>query len=108
LLFVSGALLTVPASASSSAAAVSCTRDYVNADEGSGTLTVGAHLKVGPYAECADIVWMPAGTLVRYWCYYENVYGNEWSFVRIAGTQTHGWVYDGHLNNGGSTQACTP
>jgi hypothetical protein len=97
-----GALFSAPASAapgsSSASAAVECAGwGFRNADDKSGRTEVGANLKVGPYTECGNVVWVPADTLVYYWCYVSNEYGNTWSFVRIAGTQTHGWIYDGHL-----------
>lgn len=105
------ALFSAPASAAprsdSAAPAVECTGwTYENNDNDGGELLVGAYLKVGPYAECGNVVWMPAGTDVWYWCYVTNEYYNTWSFVRIAGTQTYGWVYDGHMDDGGSYQGC--
>ncbi|MEV0505771.1 SH3 domain-containing protein [Streptomyces spectabilis] len=87
--------------------AVTCSGwDYSNLDHGSGTLTRGANMKVGPYAACGNVRGMDTGTKVYYWCYTVNDYGNTWTYARIAGTETHGWISDSHLSDGGAGAEC--
>jgi hypothetical protein len=108
LLTLGGGAITGSAIGSAaSSAADQCTGNaFRNADDGDGLTTVGANLKVGPYASCNNVVWMPAGTHVYYWCYISNSYGNTWTYARIAGTQTHGWIVDGKLNDNGALARC--
>ncbi|GAB3452035.1 hypothetical protein [Actinophytocola sediminis] len=110
ILLATGAGLFTPSASATgpaSPAAVECTGwDFENVDDGSGRLVRGANMKVGPYEACGNEVWIQPGTLVYYWCWVANDYGNTWTFARIAGTQTHGWIYDDHLptNPDGSTK----
>jgi hypothetical protein len=81
-----------------SAAPISCAGWVVDANgPGEGATIEGANMKVGPYATCGNVVYVPAGTYVYYWCYIVNDYGNTWTYARIRGTETKGWISDAHL-----------
>lgn len=53
----------------------------------------------GPYAACSVVATPGKGRTVYYHCFVVNAYGNSWTHVRIAGTSTQGWIYDGDLDN---------
>ncbi|WP_051854640.1 hypothetical protein [Streptomyces sp. NRRL B-1347] len=107
LAFGLSALAAAPTQAASPA--VTCSGwKYANYDHGSGTLERGANMKKGPYAACGNVKGMDAGTKVYYWCYALNDYGNTWTYARIAGTETHGWISDDHLSDGGAAEECPP
>lgn len=95
LSLAAGSLLA--GSTAAGAAAVDC-RENVGANgPGEGRTISGANMKTGPYADCGNVEWMPAGTHVYYWCYVANDFGNTWTYARIAGTETKGWILDDRL-----------
>jgi len=97
-----------PGVASASAQAVTCGVSGPNRDPGGGTTTVGLNMQTGPYQDCANVVWLSAGTQVWYWCYDNNEYGNTWTYGRaiIGGRDYYGWVLDAKLDDGGSYWHC--
>ncbi|WEV27710.1 hypothetical protein OYE22_22900 [Streptomyces sp. 71268] len=99
-----GVLGTAPSQAAS---AVTCTGwEYANYDDATGSVSKAGHMKVGPYAACDDVEYLAVATNVYYWCYAVNDYGNTWTYARIKGTSTQGWISDGSLTNGGSHYPC--
>lgn len=64
------------------------------------------HLTSGPYATCPDVVLAKQGVKVWYHCYIINSYGHTWTYVRIDGTKTAGWMSNDNLTkqNGPSTR----
>ncbi|MFI1797926.1 serine/threonine-protein kinase [Streptomyces sp. NPDC020379] len=70
-----------------------------------GYMTGSYHLETGPYANCPDVSVAKAGANLWYHCYVANAYGHKWTYVRIAGTSTAGWMSNDNLTrqNGPST-----
>jgi hypothetical protein len=63
----------VTSGVTASAAPVSCSGWVAGANgAGEGATIEGANMKVGPYAVCNDVKYMPAGTYVYYWCFVAN------------------------------------
>ncbi|MET7622176.1 serine/threonine-protein kinase [Streptomyces sp. NPDC005408] len=72
-----------------------------------GNMTGTYHLKTGPYATCSDVAQVKSGAKVWYHCYVVNGYGHPWTYVRISGTQTAGWMSNDNLTNqNGPTYRC--
>ncbi|MYT24310.1 hypothetical protein GTW69_29180, partial [Streptomyces sp. SID7760] len=47
------------------------------------------------------------GTKLWYQCYVVNSYGNQWTYVRVDGTNTTGWLYNRDLTRQkGSSPPC--
>jgi eukaryotic-like serine/threonine-protein kinase len=57
-----------------------------------GYMTGGYHIEVGPYETCTDIALAESGAKIWYHCYVVNAFGNKWMYVRIAGTNSAGWM----------------
>jgi hypothetical protein len=68
---------------------------------GDGYAIMTAHqvLESGPYASCANLT-ASAGVGVKVWihCRQFNTYDNLWWYVRIAGTDHKGWLFNGNMN----------
>ncbi|MEU9012647.1 hypothetical protein AB0D12_23355 [Streptomyces sp. NPDC048479] len=60
-------------------------------------MTGSYHLKTGPYATCSDVAQAQSGAKVWYHCYVVNSHGHTWTFMRIAGTNTSGWMSNDNL-----------
>jgi hypothetical protein len=60
--------------------------------------TTTAKLKAGPYADCSTVTALAEWTDFYLHCEYTNIYGNLWYYVRLKGTSTYGWVYDGDVD----------
>ncbi|MCZ4121950.1 SH3 domain-containing protein [Streptomyces sp. H39-S7] len=98
------------ATPSQAAATVSCSGwNHSNKDSGSGSSTGTYALKSGPYAACSYSGQTYNGTYLYYHCYTVNEYGNTWTWARIAGTGTEGWMSDANLtlNPDGFTRGAT-
>ncbi|OEU99640.1 MULTISPECIES: hypothetical protein [Streptomyces] len=97
-----------PGSAASppSADAVDCSWAHSNKDAGAGGTTTSTRMQAGPYGACGTVVVAGPGVKMYYHCYVVNKYGNKWSHVRAAGTSINGWVWNEHLDDGGSTKRC--
>ncbi|MFI9100760.1 serine/threonine-protein kinase [Streptomyces fildesensis] len=90
-----------PAAPSTSASAVSksCT-GWTHQDPHPGTygyMTGSFHLTTGPYAACPDVAMAKSGAKVFYHCFVLNAYGHTWTYVRIDGTKTAGWMSNDNL-----------
>lgn len=68
-----------------------------NGPAAQGEMKIDAHLKVTPYAGCANVALAKKGTLLYYHCWVENSYGNLWVWARMAGTSTEGWMSGDNL-----------
>jgi hypothetical protein len=91
----------------SAPAQASCAHGWSNKDSTSGSAAWSdAKLRTGPHSSCALVYWVPGGTTLRYHCYTTNAAGNTWTHARYAGTDEQGWIWDGHLSDGGSTKRC--
>ncbi|MFJ6718437.1 protein kinase [Streptomyces sp. NPDC091259] len=55
------------------------------------------HLETGPYQTCPAVTLAKSGTKVWYHCYVVNAHGNKWTYVRIEGTNTAGWMSNDNL-----------
>ncbi|MGW7582577.1 hypothetical protein ACWGKU_19760 [Kitasatospora sp. NPDC054768] len=106
-----------PAGAAATAAApsagvtVTCGNAYwphTDKDNGSGTINKsdGAAVHTGPYGACTTVGTIGDGIKVEYECYSVNGYGNRWTWVRMVGGGSFGWVYNAYLDNGGATVRC--
>ncbi|MEU4491878.1 hypothetical protein AB0F96_00105 [Streptomyces sp. NPDC023998] len=62
-------------------------------------MTGSYHLKTGPYAACLNVAQAQSGAKLWYHCYVVNAYGHAWTYVRIAGTKTSGWMSNDNLAN---------
>jgi len=94
--------------ASASVASATCGTSGPNLDDGGGKTTVGLNMQTGPYQDCPNVVWLPAGTQVWYWCYMPNDYNNTWTYGRaiLNGHDYYGWVIDTKLDDNGSYAFC--
>jgi hypothetical protein len=97
-------LIGVPLAGMPSAGAATCTHPaWQNLSPGAGKAkTAGTPLRTGPYEACAVVRTVGTSIDLFYHCWVENSYGNKWTHVRVANTETSGWVYNGNLNDGGS------
>jgi hypothetical protein len=79
---------------------VTCQSGFVGNGEGTGDMKVAVHLKINAYTDCYNVDggYIGAGTRVYYQCYVVNNYGNKWWLVRVAGSSTSGWTYDGNIS----------
>ncbi|MGW7104284.1 serine/threonine-protein kinase [Streptomyces sp. NPDC054838] len=55
------------------------------------------HLETGPYQTCPAVGLAKSGTKLWYHCYVVNAHGNKWTYVRIDGTNTAGWMSNDNL-----------
>ncbi|MEU1286629.1 SH3 domain-containing protein [Kitasatospora sp. NPDC005856] len=98
------------AAAPSAAVEVTCGNVYwphTDKDSGSGTVkSGGAAVHTGPYGACNTVGTIGEGIKVEYDCYSVNGYGNRWTWVRMVGGGSFGWVYGAYLSNGGATVRC--
>ncbi|MEU3773853.1 protein kinase [Streptomyces sp. NPDC032472] len=72
-----------------------------------GYISGDHHLLAAPYQQCAAGALVKNGTKLWYHCYVVNQYGNQWTYVRVDGTNTTGWLYNRDLTGQkGSSPAC--
>ncbi|MFD0359262.1 serine/threonine protein kinase, partial [Streptomyces sp. NPDC127110] len=72
-----------------------------------GYISGDHHLLAAPYQQCARGALVKDGTKLWYHCYIVNSYGNQWTFVRVEGTNATGWLYNRDLKGQkGSSPAC--
>ncbi|MGW2667674.1 serine/threonine-protein kinase [Streptomyces sp. NPDC001272] len=72
-----------------------------------GYISGDHHLLAAPYQQCAQGSLVKSGTKLWYHCYVVNSYGNQWTFVRVEGTNQTGWLYNRDLTGQkGSSPAC--
>ncbi|MFE2374681.1 protein kinase [Streptomyces sp. NPDC059398] len=65
------------------------------------------HLETGPYQSCPAVALAKSGVKVWFHCYVTNAYGNRWTYVRIAGTNTSGWMSnDNFTRQSGPSTRC--
>ncbi|MFE5768458.1 protein kinase [Streptomyces sp. NPDC056485] len=65
------------------------------------------HLLTAPYQPCPAGALVKNGTKLWYQCYVVNSYGNQWTYVRVDGTNTTGWLYNRDLTRQrGSSPPC--
>ena len=95
------------------AEAVTCGQSWSDNDKGGSGTGIGSssdpwmiYVRTGIYADCSWTSKVSNGVKLYYHCYRRNSYGNTWTHVRVEGSGTLGWVYDGSLNNGGSVYPC--
>jgi hypothetical protein len=64
------------------------------------------HLMTGPYQNCQAVALAKSGTKLWYHCSVVNAHGHNWTYVRVAGTNTTGWMSNDNLTrqNGASTR----
>jgi hypothetical protein len=79
-------------------AAPECSSQPVrNNDKGWGITWHTAQLRKAPYGHCGVNANLADGTKVYFHCWAINSYGNRWAWARKAGTETYGWVWEGHI-----------
>ena len=107
------ALATIPlvaaglvASVAAPASANCGSHQWSDLDSSGGFTLDRSPIREGPHESCDVVQTVPASTALFYHCYTVNEAGNTWTHVRIAGTQTFGWVKDTHLNDLGSFVRC--
>lgn len=72
-----------------------------------GYISGDHHLLAAPYQNCPAGALVKDGTKLWYHCYIVNSYGNQWTYVRVDGTNTTGWLYNRDLTGQkGSSPAC--
>ncbi|MEU6867860.1 serine/threonine-protein kinase [Streptomyces sp. NPDC046876] len=72
-----------------------------------GYISGDHHLLSAPYQQCTAGALVKNGTKLWYHCYIVNQYGNQWTYVRVDGTNTSGWLYNRDLTGQkGSSPAC--
>ncbi|MFB7463543.1 serine/threonine-protein kinase [Streptomyces sp. NPDC056224] len=62
-----------------------------------GYMSGDHHLETGPYQTCPAVSLAKTGTKLWYHCYVVNAHGNKWTYVRIDGTKTSGWMSNDNL-----------
>jgi uncharacterized membrane protein len=97
VMMMAAAMVMVGASSAQAAPAACPSPAHNNNDPGYGVMTGSFDLKDGPYAVCADVASLDAGDTVYLWCWVQNSHGNYWWWVRIAGTQTYGWMSENNM-----------
>ncbi|MFI5980039.1 protein kinase [Streptomyces sp. NPDC051555] len=55
------------------------------------------HLETGPYERCPDASPARSGTKLRYFCYVVNADGDKWTYVRLDGSTSAGWMSNADL-----------
>ncbi|MGW2865977.1 serine/threonine-protein kinase [Streptomyces sp. NPDC001205] len=88
------------ASAKPSPVSTSCT-GWSHKDPAPGSYGYMAgdyHLQTGPYQACPSVSLAKSGTKLWYHCYVTNAKGNRWTYVRVAGTETAGWMSNDNMN----------
>ncbi|MFC9292896.1 serine/threonine-protein kinase [Streptomyces sp. NPDC057011] len=75
-----------------------------------GYMSGDYHLETGPYQTCPAVSLAKAGTKLWYHCYVVNAYGNKWTYVRVEGTSTAGWMSNDNLTRekGPATPCAAP
>ncbi|MFD9407107.1 protein kinase [Streptomyces sp. NPDC059989] len=72
-----------------------------------GYISGDHHLLAAPYQQCPAGALVKDGTKLWYHCYTVNSYGNQWTYVRVDGTNATGWLYNRDLTGQkGSSPAC--
>ncbi|KMO95876.1 serine/threonine-protein kinase [Streptomyces roseus] len=72
-----------------------------------GYISGDHHLLAAPYQPCPAGALVKDGTKLWYQCYVVNSYGNQWTYVRVDGTNTTGWLYNRDLTRQkGSSPPC--
>ncbi|GGN49293.1 uncharacterized protein YgiM (DUF1202 family) [Actinoplanes campanulatus] len=95
---IAAALLTAGLGvATAQPASAACGWSYTPAanGDGSGIMKASANgwnLKSAPYADCDNVGKVSGGERVWYHCWDFNSYDNMWVYVRVAGTNKHGWI----------------
>lgn len=80
---------------------------WTNRDGDTGvTKNSNAELRSGPHGYCTVRAFLREGEGLNYHCFTWNEAGNTWTHARIQGTDRQGWVWDEHLNDGGSIDRC--
>jgi hypothetical protein len=95
----------VALNASTASADCSSHPAWQNLSSGAGRVTNSSPIRTGPYESCAVVKQVDTSKDLFYHCWVQNSVGNKWTHVRIANTNTEGWMYNGNLNDGGSTAA---
>ncbi|MFI1968388.1 serine/threonine-protein kinase [Streptomyces cinnamoneus] len=62
-----------------------------------GYMSGSFHLQTGPYETCPAVSLAKTGTKLWYHCYVVNAHGNKWTYVRVEGTSTSGWMSNDNL-----------
>jgi hypothetical protein len=78
---------------------------WQNLSAGAGRVTNSSPIRTGPYQSCDVVKQVDTSKDLFYHCWVLNREGNKWTHVRIANTTIEGWMYNGNLNDGGSTAA---
>ncbi|WP_406101937.1 serine/threonine protein kinase [Streptomyces sp. NBC_01003] len=71
-----------------------------------GYMSGSYHIVTGPYQTCSSVALAENGSKLWYHCSVVNAYGHNWTYVRVAGTNTSGWMSNDNLTNqsGASTR----
>jgi hypothetical protein len=78
---------------------------WQNLSSGAGRVTNSSPIRTGPYQSCDVVRQVDTSKDLFYHCWVQNSEGNKWTHVRLANTNVEGWMYNGNLNDGGSTAA---
>ncbi|WP_129843675.1 SH3 domain-containing protein [Streptomyces sp. RFCAC02] len=112
LVLAATALAAAPSAVAAEAGASACTHpSWSNQDAGTGELRgseTEAAVRSGPYSACPAVGYLHY-ELAYYHCFVANSYGNTWThirFVNSVGKSVNGWIWDEHLNDGGSNYYC--
>lgn len=107
---IAGALVVVgaPSASAATSGCIDLGFSPLNTSTSTGYFDSRATLRTHPYATCGSMGTYPAGTNFDVWCYNINQHGNKWFYVRIAGTEIKGWLYEGPavLWGLGTTREC--
>ncbi|GAA2094890.1 hypothetical protein GCM10009801_63430 [Streptomyces albiaxialis] len=71
-----------------------------------GYMSGSYHIVSGPYQKCPAVTLAKSGAKLWYHCSVVNAHGHNWTYVRLAGTDTVGWMSNDNLTrqNGASTR----
>ncbi|MEV5279574.1 protein kinase [Streptomyces sp. NPDC052811] len=62
-----------------------------------GYMAGSYHIETGPYEACPSVTLAKSGTKLWYHCYVTNAYGHRWTYVRVEGSSTAGWMSNDNL-----------
>ncbi|MFD3563712.1 hypothetical protein ACFWVU_29200 [Streptomyces sp. NPDC058686] len=72
-----------------------------------GYMSGSYHILTGPYQTCSSVALAENSSKLWYHCSVVNAYGHNWTYVRVAGTNTSGWMSNDNLaNRSGASTRC--
>ncbi|MFG3363945.1 hypothetical protein ACIPWY_05760 [Streptomyces sp. NPDC090032] len=72
-----------------------------------GYMSGSHHIVTGPSQTCSSVALAENGSKLWYHRSVVNAHGRNWTYVRVAGTNTSGWMSNDNLaNQSGASTRC--